>query len=815
MRILKFGGTSLSNSKKFLEVSKIIEKKFKNDNIAIVLSAPAKITNYLEQINKNITFNKNSKNIFQKIETIFYELSNGINKQQNNFPNNNINKYITNTFDDLKNKIKKIKLLNDNSKKLFSEIISKGEIISIKIMQQLLISKNYLTFYIDPIKNIVTNNDYFESDVNISKTKKNIQKIKIPNKHIILMPGFIAGNKNHELVTLGRNGSDYSAAILAVCLNAKVCEIWTDVDGIYTSDPKIIPTAKLLKSISYQEAIELSSFGAKILHPKTILPLFKSNIKCIIKNTYFPEKTGTIIQNIFEEQSTNIKGITYLNNIVNIVIKINIFKNINFIIEKIFSIFLNFDIQILFHVTSYLENKIYFYIIQKYKDQIKNILKKKLQKELIYDIINIINIDQTLKLINIVGNNINNNINVQKKIFLSLKNTNLNIISTNTTFSKNSFIIITNNNNIHENIKIIHNKLFYKINIIEIFLIGIGGVAKALLKQIQKQSQILKNKNIIFKICSISNSKKMLINLDGINLITWKEQFHTTHKKFCIKKIIKYAKNISLFNPVIIDCTASQEIANFYYDILKNNINIVTPNKKANTNTWKEYANIRNIAIKKNKKFFYETNVSAGLPIIKTLKNLFDSGDELISFEGILSGSLSFIFGKLEEGLSISEATIMAKKLGFTEPNPKDDLSGLDVARKLLILARESGYKLELEDIKIIPILPKYMLKIKDKNTFISELSKLNEYFYNKIKLAKKYKKVLRFIGTIKKGGLCKVELTEVDKKNPLYNVKNGENALIIYSKYYQPIPLVLKGYGAGNNVTAAGIFSDLLQLLP
>ncbi|CAL4042474.1 Bifunctional aspartokinase/homoserine dehydrogenase 1 [Buchnera aphidicola (Takecallis arundicolens)] len=814
MRVLKFGGTSVSNAKKFLDVVKIIKKKFQYEDIAIVLSAPAKITNYLDQINKNITLKNDSNILFKKIKKILHTLISGIKKKYHDFPEQDVIEYIKKKIKKIKNKIKNINYSNKKIEKTFAEIISQGEIFSIKIMKKIFISQNYPVFTINPVKYITANNNYLNANVKILESKNKIQNIKIPKRHIVLMPGFIAGNYKKELVTLGRNGSDYSAAILSTCLNAHTCEIWTDVDGIYTADPRIVPNAKLRNEISYQDAIELSFFGAKVLHPKTILPLSQYNIKCIIKNTFFPERHGTVITTKTMKNTNNIQGITYIDNIILIIIKVNESQYINPITRKIFSILLNRKVRILSTINAPLENKIFFYIIDKKINNIQLILHKELKQELNDDILKIVHVNQKLKMIAIIGTNIQNNNYTKRKVLGVLKHTDLNIMCINNQFSKNAILIATDNENIIENINIIHDRIFHNIKTLEIFIIGIGGVGTSLIQQIEKQQHRLINKKIKFKICGIANSKKMMVHLNGIKLHHWKKEFHEYHENFCIQKLIRYTKDIRIFNPVIVDCTASQDITKNYYDILKNKIHIVTPNKKANTNSLQEYENIRNISVKTNKKFLYETNVSAGLPIIKTLKNLFDSGDKLINFKGILSGSLSFIFGKLEEGLSISEATIMAKKLGFTEPNPKDDLSGIDVARKLLIIAREAGYKLELHDIKIIPILPERLLHLEDEKIFLSQLKDLDTYFENKIKKSKENNKVLRLIGTIEKDGSCQVKLTEINKLDPLYHVRDGENALIIYSEYYQPMPLVLRGYGAGNNVTAAGIFSDLLQIL-
>ncbi|CAL4320021.1 bifunctional aspartate kinase/homoserine dehydrogenase I [Buchnera aphidicola] len=815
MRTLKFGGTSLSNSQKFLEVSDIIIQKIKKEEISVVLSAPAKVTNILEEIAQSVKFDNDINNLLNNLKEIFYTLICEIKNKQSNFIDRNILKKIDKKLSEIQKIKKNINSFKINFKTIYANIISFGEMFSIKTMEYILMAKKYNVTVINPVKNILAMGDITNSIVDINASKDMIQKLKIPKNHIILMPGFIAGNKNKELVLLGRNGSDYSAAILSVCLRSKICEIWTDVDGIYTSDPRIVPSAKLLPSISYQEAMELSTLGAKVLHPKTIFPLSQFKIKCIIKNTLNPQHDGTTIENqINDKNKQSIKGITYLDNIEIITIKINKTIHIYEIINKLISILNQEKINIIFTIKSLDDHKIHIYIIDNKNIIIKNILSKKFEIEIQKKILKSINILNKIKIISIIGNNIKNNRKIHTKICFALEHTDLKIINFTQQLSNNSISFITNNKNINNNIHKIHEILFNNEKIIELFIIGIGGVGTALIKQIIKQQEKLQSKNIKIIICGIANSKNMIINPLGIKLKNEKIHLTSNNETFCINQIIQIAKNHNFINPVIVDCTSSKEISNLYPNILSNGIHVVTPNKKGNTTSWKEYNHIRKIAIRTNKKFLYETNVSAGLPIIETLKNLLDSGDQLIRFRGILSGSLSFIFGKLEEGMLLSQATNMAKKLGFTEPNPKDDLSGIDVARKLLIIAREAGYKLELENIKIQPILSKELLNIKEPEIFLSKLKKLDQEFLYKIKKAQKKNKVLRLIGTIDEEKNCKVELKEIDITDPLYNVKNGENALTIYSKYYQPIPLVLRGYGAGNDVTAAGIFSDLLRIL-
>ncbi|XBC38351.1 MAG: bifunctional aspartate kinase/homoserine dehydrogenase I [Buchnera aphidicola (Floraphis choui)] len=814
MKILKFGGSSLANATKFLSVANIIENSFKKEQIAVVLSAPEKITNFLNDTIEQAIKNKNVLPNITLIKNILLKLIYDLQKQKNNFPYKNIEETINKKFLKLKSIFNGISLLNQCPDNIRAKIICCGELLSITIMKNILKSMFHNVTTIDPTKNLLAIGSYLDSTIDIQTSKKRINSINIPKNHIILMAGFIAGNKNNELVVLGRNGSDYSAAILSVCLKGNICEIWTDVDGIYTCDPKQVENAKLLKSLSYTEAMELSYFGAKVLHPKTIAPIAQFQIPCLIKNTANPNAIGTMICEYPNDDTTPIKGIAHLNDIAMFNISGPWIHDRITITSRILSVLSSSGIWIILITQASSEFNINFCILNNYVQQTHDILENEFKLELNNKILMPIKIIKKLAILSIIGSKIKIQNNIFSKIFLALAKTNIHILSIGQGSSNNSISIVVKNDSVIPGIKIIHHILFNNNKVIELFLIGIGGVGKTLLNQLNQQKNRLKSQNINLQVCGIANSKIFLKNLDGIDLNSWKKSFSMSTELFDINNLIKLSKNNNLLNPIIIDCTSDQTIANQYPKLLTNGFNIVASNKKANTSSLKYYREIRLASLRSNKKFLYETNVGAGLPIIENLKNLLHSGDKLIHFRGILSGSLSFIFGRLEENVLLSEATNQAQQLGFTEPNPKDDLSGIDVARKLLILARESGLDLELQDIKIEPILPDDFNCISNSTHFMMRLKELDQIFSNKIRKAKILGKTLRFIGIINKGGQCQVKLDEVDKNDPLYEIKNGENALAFYSKYYQPIPLILRGYGAGNNVTAAGVFSDILRIL-
>ncbi|MDF7667189.1 bifunctional aspartate kinase/homoserine dehydrogenase I [Orbaceae bacterium ESL0727] len=810
MKVLKFGGTSVANAERFLRVADIIENNAKQAQTAAVLSAPAKITNHLIAMVEKTVAGQDIHNHIYEAEKIFADLLAGIAKKEPNFAYAELKAFSLNELNHIKQLFEGIRLLGQCPDSINAAIICRGEKLSIAIMAGLLKAKGHPVTVIDPVKNLLAVGEYLESTVDINESAKRINDLHIPKKNIILMPGFTAGNAKGELVVLGRNGSDYSAAVLAACLRADSCEIWTDVDGVYTCDPRIVPDARLLKTMSYQEAMELSYFGAKVLHPRTILPIAQFQIPCLIKNTNNPDAPGTLIGTNIVDTSTPVKGITNLNNMAMINVSGPGLKGMVGMSARVFSAMSYAGISVVLITQSSSEYSISFCVPQVELYRAEQALQEEFYLELKDGLLEQLEVVEKLAIISVVGDGMRTLRGLSANFFTALARANINIIAIAQGLSERSISVVVENDVATIGVRATHQMLFGTDRILDVFVVGIGGVGGALVEQIAHQQKWLKNKQIDLRVCGLFNSKHALLNRDGLDLTDWKNQIKQSQESYNLDKIIEFAKHNRLLNPILVDCTSSSDVANKYADFLANGFHVVTPNKKANTSSMAYYLRLRQEAAKSKRKFQYDTNVGAGLPVIENLQNLLNAGDELIRFSGILSGSLSFIFGKLDEGLSLSEATKLAKKEGFTEPDPRDDLSGTDVARKLLILAREAGLQLELDQIEVESILPPEYSQ-GNITEFMAKLPQLDAQFKAEVAAAAKEGKVLRYVGSIENNH-CSVKIEAVDSDDPLYKVKNGENALAFYTRYYQPIPLVLRGYGAGNDVTAAGVFADILR---
>jgi aspartokinase/homoserine dehydrogenase 1 len=810
MQVLKFGGSSVANAENINRVVEIIKNKKADVKKIVVVSALCGITDLLLKTAALAEANdKSYKTILQEIENKHLDTVKNLIPVQQQGGVLSLVKTICNEAEDICNGIF---LLRELSARTKDRIVSYGELLSSQIIAAKLNAAGLIAEWKDAREIIVTDSNYGMAAVDFAATnKKTSSFFKASPASLFIIPGFIASDKKNITTTLGRGGSDYTAAILAAALDASVLEIWTDVSGMMTADPRLVTNIKHIPQISYQEAMELSHFGAKVIYPPTIQPVMKKGIPVWIKNTFAPNELGTVIKNEATATGTSIQGISSINNTVLLSLEGSGMVGIPGFSKRLFEALANASINVILITQGSSEHSICVGVDEHASAKAKEVVDAAFAYEIETNKVDPIIIETALSIVAIVGDNMKNHSGISGKMFSALGRNGVSIRAIAQGSSERNISAVIATADVKKAINVLHEEFFettYKQ--VNLFIAGLGNVGQKFLDQLQQQKQFLMEKlRIQIRVVGIANSKKMYFNEEGVDIANWQSEMQKG-EAMNLDAFTSTIHTKNLRNSVFADVTANEELATIYGDLLQKSISVVACNKVAASSQYAYYKKLKDLANEFNSQFLFETNVGAGLPIIGTLKDLLHSGDKINRIQAVLSGTLNFVFNNYDGKTSFASVVKQAQDEGYTEPDPRLDLSGKDVMRKIMILARESGEQMEMEDISNNSFMPESCM-IGSVEDFYVAMEKEEVHFKKILDAAKAAGKKLKFVASYDKGKAA-VGLQQVDEQSDFYHLYGKDNVVLFYTDRYPVQPLVVKGAGAGAAVTASGVFADIIR---
>ena len=814
MKVLKFGGTSVGSVKSILSLKKIVETEARTQPVVVVVSAlggitdkligtsqmalngddrwreefDAMVTRHHQMIDTIITDDKKRVDLFNKVDQL---------------------------FDQLKSIYYGVFLIHDLSEKTQAAIVSYGERLSSNIVASLIkggIRMNSRDFIRTERKNGKHTLDSELTNRLVREAFAPVFKDNAANKAVAVVPGFISRDRDTgETTNLGRGGSDYTAAIIAAALDAEVLEIWTDVDGFMTADPRVIKTAYTINELSYIEAMELCNFGAKVIYPPTIYPVCVKNIPIKVKNTFNPEHPGTLIKDHIENDQKPIKGISSIKGTTLITVTGLSMVGVIGVNRRIFTTLANKGISVFMVSQASSENSTSIGVRDEDAEAAVEVLNEQFAKEIETGAMFPMHAESGLATIAIVGENMKHTPGIAGKLFGTLGRSGISVIACAQGASETNISFVVDGRFLRKSLNVLHDSFFLsEYKVLNLFICGVGTVGGMLIEQIRSQYEVLMQRNgLKLNVVGIASSKKYILDRDGIDLANYKEQL--TNAPLPEQKLGDAIVQMNIFNAVFVDCTASKDIAALYQTFLEHNISVIAANKIAASSDYEAYARLKKTARDRGVWFRYETNVGAGLPIIGTINDLRNSGDKILKIEAVLSGTLNFIFNEISADVPFSETVRRAKEQGYSEPDPRIDLSGTDVVRKLVILTREAGYQVEQQDVEKHLFVPDEYFK-GSVDDFWQQLPALDADFEQRRQQLEAQGKRWRFVATMEHGK-TNVALREVDRNHPFYNLEGSNNIVLLTTERYKEYPMQIQGYGAGASVTAAGVFANIMSI--
>lgn len=811
---MKFGGSSVGSPEAIKQVVKIVEDAADNNQVIVVVSAFRGITDQLiEMTDKAMKGDQQYKEILQQIEIRHIET---INECLPASGRSNVLTSFKLLLNELEDILHGVFLIRECTTKTLDFVVGFGERFSALIMAEIISNNRHDAVFTDTRTIIKTDNNFGNARLKAEESFQNIRAyIEENSDKICVATGFIASTQKNESTTLGRGGSDYTASIFGAALVADVVEIWTDVDGLMTADPRKVDRAFSVEKTSYEEAMELSHFGAKVIYPPTIQPVLKSEIPIRIKNTFKPNHPGTLIQKEVGGKKRTIRGISSIDNVSLITLKGSGMIGVIGVSARMFRALASKMINIILITQSSSEHTITVAVPPEDASAAKKVLENEFSEEFDSESMDEIRIETDLSVIAVVGDNMRQIPGIAGRVFQALGRNGVNIVAIAQGSSERNISFVVDRKNEKKAMNTLHDAFFLGgVKTVNLFLVGVGLIGNRLLEIIDEQMDVFfQDYQIDMNVRGLANSQKMILSESDLHLQNWQEHLENEGEPTDLKKFVASMKAMNLPNAIFIDCTASGDLQNYYEEILSSSISVVTPNKLANSSSQQFYDKLEITARRHNSAYKYETNVGAGLPVIGTLHEMVSTGDRIDKIEGVLSGTLSYLFNTYDGSVPFSELVKQAREMGYTEPDPREDLNGHDVGRKLLILIRVSGYDLEFEDITIENLVPESAQGSSTIDEFFKQLAKSDKDFEEQAKLAKSENKKLCYIASFK-DGKATVKLEKINADHPFYNLSGTDNILALHSANYSENPLVVKGPGAGADVTASGIIADVLRVV-